>query len=49
MCCVVRLTMKFEMTNQLMPLAVPFLGIDNNLALNVILPRIISRKYTTNV
>ena len=44
-CCVVKLIMEFEMTNPLMPLAVPFLSIDNNLALNVLLPRATSRKY----
>lgn len=48
-CCVVKLIMEFEMTNPLIPLAVPFLSIDNNLALNVLLPRATSRKYTTNI
>ena len=42
-CCVVKLIMEFEMTNPLIPLAVPFLSIDNNLALNVLLPRATSR------
>ena len=48
-CCVVKLIMEFEMTNPLIPLAVPFLSIDNNLALNVLLPRATSRKYTTSI
>ena len=43
-CCVVTLTMKFEMTNPLIPLALPFLSIDNNLALNILLPKAVSRK-----
>ena len=48
-CCVVKLIMEFEMTHPLIPLAVPFLSIDNNLALNVLLPRATSRKYTTSI
>ena len=50
-CCVVKLIMEFEImtSNPLIPLAVPFLSIDNNLALNVLLPRATSRKYTTNI
>jgi hypothetical protein len=36
--------MEFEPTNPILPLGVPLLNIDNNLALKVLLPRAISRQ-----
>jgi hypothetical protein len=44
--CVVDLIMDFEPTNPLIPFAVPFLSIDNNLALNVLLPKAIQNMFT---
>ena len=38
---VVDLTMKFEPKNPVVPLAIPLLSLDNNLALNLLLPRAI--------
>ena len=40
---VVDLTMEFEQKNPVIPLAIPLLSIDNNLALNVLLPIAIKR------
>ncbi|KAL3764971.1 hypothetical protein ACHAWO_000197 [Cyclotella atomus] len=42
--CNVDLIMEFEPTNPILPLGVPLLNIDNNLALKVLLPRAISRQ-----
>ena len=42
---VVDLTMDFEPLNPVVPLAVPLLSLDNNLALNILLPRAIKRCY----
>jgi len=38
---VVDLTMEFEQKNPVIPLAIPLLSLDNNLALNLLLPRAI--------
>jgi hypothetical protein len=45
--CNVDLIMEFEPTNPIVPLGVPLLNIDNNLALKVLLPRAISRELTS--
>ena len=44
--CVVDLIMEFQPTNPLIPFAVPFLSIDNNLALKVLLPKAIQNMFT---
>ena len=43
--CEVDLQMGFEPRNPIVPLGIPFLSVDNNLALNVLLPRAVKRRF----